>query len=168
MHQCLWHPTHAVPLVFAGILRARWPLPLFVRATVRPSWLPDVYSKIFRSYVFGPLGFWTMAPLRCAAKFNPFLSLDCAPRPPPWRNPRKGRDQTLPSGNLVLLLSCMSHRITLATGFNHGNLFRYNGDFRGLGLGQITYGHVYSNLWKATPVKDPSGVQTSVIEAPQV
>ena len=22
------------------------------------------------------------------------------PRPPPWRNPRKGRDQTLPSGNL--------------------------------------------------------------------
>ena len=23
------------------------------------------------------------------------------PRPPPWRNPRKGRDQILPSGNLV-------------------------------------------------------------------
>ena len=43
----------------------------------------------------------TMAPLRCAAKFDPFLSLDCAPRPPPWRNPRKGRDQILPSGNLV-------------------------------------------------------------------
>ena len=41
-----------------------------------------------------------MAPLRCAAKFDPFLSLDCAPpRPPPWRNPRKGRDQILPSGN---------------------------------------------------------------------
>ena len=33
----------------------------------------------------------TMAPLRCAAKFDPFLSLDCAP----WRNPRKGRDQIL-------------------------------------------------------------------------
>ena len=24
------------------------------------------------------------------------------PRPPPWRNPRKGRDQILPSGNTVL------------------------------------------------------------------
>ena len=47
------------------------------------------------------MGFWTMAPLRYAAKFDPFLSLDCAPRPPPWRNPRKGRDQILPSGNLA-------------------------------------------------------------------
>ena len=51
------------------------------------------------------------------AKFDPFLSLDCAtvegvrthslsfpwiapPRPPPWRNPRKERDKILPSGNL--------------------------------------------------------------------
>ena len=34
-----------------------------------------------RTYVFGPLGFWTMAPLRYAAKFDPFLSLDCAPTP---------------------------------------------------------------------------------------
>ena len=86
-----------------------------------------------------------MAPLRCAAKFDPFLSLDCAPtpstvaqskerkgssfviwqhwtgtrkqatlqnlipsfpwiappHPPPWRNPRKGRDQILPSGKLA-------------------------------------------------------------------
>ena len=40
------------------------------------SWLPDGYSQIFRSYVFGPRGFWTMAPLRYAAKFDPFLSLD--------------------------------------------------------------------------------------------
>ena len=40
--------------------------------------LPDGYSQIFRSYVFGPSGFWTMAPLRYAAKFDPFLSLDCA------------------------------------------------------------------------------------------
>ena len=30
-------------------------------------WLLDVYSQIFRSYVFGPSGFWTMAPLRYAA-----------------------------------------------------------------------------------------------------
>ena len=40
--------------------------------------LPDGYSQIFRSYVFGPSGFLTMAPLRYAAKFDPFLSLDCA------------------------------------------------------------------------------------------
>ena len=42
------------------------------------AWLPDGDSQIFRSYVFGPSGFWTMAPLRYAAKFDPFLSLDCA------------------------------------------------------------------------------------------
>ena len=34
--------------------------------------------------MFGPLGFWTMAPLCYAAKFDPVLSLD----------------QILPSGNL--------------------------------------------------------------------
>ena len=45
------------------------------------SSLPDGYSPIFRSYVFGPSGFLTMAPLRYAAKFDPFLSLDCAPTP---------------------------------------------------------------------------------------
>ena len=45
------------------------------------AWLPDCDSRILRLYVFGPLGFWTMAPLRCAAKFDPFLSLDCAPTP---------------------------------------------------------------------------------------
>ena len=42
------------------------------------TWLPDCYSQIFRSYVFGPSGFWTTAPLRYAAKFDAFLSLDCA------------------------------------------------------------------------------------------
>ena len=42
------------------------------------AWLPDGYSQIFRLYVFSPSGFWTMAPLRYAAKFDPFLSLDCA------------------------------------------------------------------------------------------
>ena len=42
------------------------------------AWLPDGYSQIFRSYVFGPSDFWTMAPLHCAAKFDPFLSIDCA------------------------------------------------------------------------------------------
>ena len=62
------------------------------------AWLPDGYSQILRSYVFGPLGFWTMALLRYAAKFDPFLSLDCPPRNP--SNPRKGKDEILPSGNL--------------------------------------------------------------------
>ena len=37
--------------------------------------------RILESYVFGPSGFWTMAPLRYAAKLDPFLSLDCAPTP---------------------------------------------------------------------------------------
>ena len=73
-----------------------------------PPWLPDGYSQIFRSGVFGPSGFWTMAPLRYAAKFDPFLSLDCAPHPPPWHNPRKGRDQILPSGNLASLSQILS------------------------------------------------------------
>ena len=41
------------------------------------SWLPDGYYIILRSYVFGPSGIWTMAPLRYTAKFDPFLSLDC-------------------------------------------------------------------------------------------
>ena len=45
------------------------------------AWLPDGYSQIFRSYVFVPLGFWTMALLRYTAKFDPFLFLDCAPTP---------------------------------------------------------------------------------------
>ena len=35
-------------------------------------WLPDGYSQIFRSYVFGPSGFWTMAPV---------YGLYCAPTP---------------------------------------------------------------------------------------
>ena len=41
----------------------------------------DGYSQFFRSNVFGPSGFWTMAPLRYTGKFDPFLSLDCAPTP---------------------------------------------------------------------------------------
>ena len=47
-------------------------------------WLPDGDSQIFRSYVFDPLGFWSLdygsAMLRCK-KFDPFLSLDCTPTP---------------------------------------------------------------------------------------
>ena len=65
--------------------------------------VPNGYSQIFRSYAIDPSGFWTMALLRYTAKFNPFLSLDCTPSPPhtpSWRNPRKGRDHILSSGNL--------------------------------------------------------------------
>ena len=40
------------------------------------SWLPDGCSRIFKLYVFGPSGIWTMAQLRCPAKFDPFLSLE--------------------------------------------------------------------------------------------
>ena len=39
-----------------------------------------------------------MALLHSAAKFDPFLALDCAPTP--RHNPRQGKDQILPSGNL--------------------------------------------------------------------
>ena len=31
------------------------------------GWLPDGYSRILRLYVFDPSGFWTKAPLHCAA-----------------------------------------------------------------------------------------------------
>ena len=38
------------------------------------------------------------------AKFDPFLSLDCAGVEGGGHNPRKGRDQLLPSGNLGIQL----------------------------------------------------------------
>ena len=38
-------------------------------------------ARFLELYVFGPLGLWTMAPIRYAAKFDPFLSLDCALTP---------------------------------------------------------------------------------------
>ena len=38
-------------------------------------------AAFLESYLFDPSGFWTTAPLRYAAKFDPFLSLDCAPTP---------------------------------------------------------------------------------------
>ena len=34
------------------------------------AWLSDGYSQILRSYVFGPSGSWTMAPLRYATQQN--------------------------------------------------------------------------------------------------
>ena len=55
--------------------------PMPPHPALQQAWLPDGYSQIFISYLFGPPGFWTIAPLRYAAKFDPFLSLDCAPMP---------------------------------------------------------------------------------------
>ena len=63
----------------AAIIRCAQPL-VGVSGSRSPQvWLPDDYSRTFRSYVFGPSGFKTMAPLRCKI----------------WQNPRKGRDQIL-------------------------------------------------------------------------
>ena len=49
---------------------------------------------------FRASGLW----LRYATLQNliPFFPWIAPPRPPPWRNPRKGRDQILPSGNPAL------------------------------------------------------------------
>ena len=58
--------------------------------TVSLAWLPDGDSRIFRLYVLGPSGFWTMAPLCYTAKFDPFFSLDCAPTPSTLAQSRKG------------------------------------------------------------------------------
>ena len=59
------------------------------------AWLPDGYSQIFRSYVFGPSGFWTIAPLRYAAKFDPFLSLAPTPSTLAQSKERKGSHFTI-------------------------------------------------------------------------
>ena len=84
----LWHLFVLSPLYFGNKLPSRafynflhYPFPHPETDSLFMSWLPDGYSRIFRSYVFGPPGFWTMVPLRCAAKFDSFLSLDCAPTP---------------------------------------------------------------------------------------
>ena len=46
--------------------------------------------------MFDPSGFWTMAPLLYAAKFDPFLSLDCARVDGVGaQSKEKGRDQIL-------------------------------------------------------------------------
>ena len=51
---------------------ANWGSYKYERATEKfvtsQAGLPDGYSQIFRSYAFGPSGFWTMAPLRYAAR----------------------------------------------------------------------------------------------------
>ena len=47
-------------------------------------------ARFLESYVFGPSGIWTMAPLRYAAKFDPFLSLDCAPTPSTLAQSKEG------------------------------------------------------------------------------
>ena len=77
MYMKAWHTMHmkASPRIHWQFCLHYLPHPRF-----HPR-LPDGYSQIFRLYLFGPSGFWTMAPLRYAAKFDPFLYLDCAPTP---------------------------------------------------------------------------------------
>ena len=48
-----------------------------------------------------------MALLRYAAKFDPFLSLDCTATPSTLAQSKEGRDQILPSGNLATVTSYM-------------------------------------------------------------
>ena len=42
------------------------------------------------------------------------------PRPPPWRNPRKGRDQILPSGNLACIDMAMALRSSASSSPSRG------------------------------------------------
>ena len=89
------------------------------------SWLLGGYSQIFRLYVFGPSGLkdYGSAMLRCKMWSLPFLGLRPT-RPPPWHNPRKGRDHILPSGNTVTIppttpnvkSPLSSHRVTNSLG----------------------------------------------------
>ena len=86
------HAEHPVPInvCFSDAeehseLSSLLPLPsLFIlhNSTTSPPPLQKLAQnqgcQIFRSYVFGPSGFWTLAPLCYAAKLDPFLSLDCA------------------------------------------------------------------------------------------
>ena len=66
--------AHFVISIILLSLAATWRMRKF------HTWLPDGYSLIFRSYVFGHSGLdYGSATLRYAAKFDPFLSLDCAP-----------------------------------------------------------------------------------------
>ena len=66
------------------------------RTSVRAVSLHDVNPQVCEKV---PSSF-----LRYTAKFDPFLSINCAHCPPPWRNPRKGRNQILPSGTTVSYL----------------------------------------------------------------
>ena len=66
-------------------------------ATMVARWLqPDFYIECVWPY--GLDGLW----LRYATLQNliPSFPWIAPPRPPPWRNPKKGRDQILPSGNI--------------------------------------------------------------------
>ena len=56
-------------LEIKGLLKSPTATAAAAAASGHQVWLPDGYSQIFRWYVFGPSGFWTLAPLRYAAKF---------------------------------------------------------------------------------------------------
>ena len=76
-------------------LRSEAPTPSVLKSTgslVIPEWSPCMCLALRAS------GLW----LRYATLQNliPSFPWIAPPRSPPWRNPRKGRDQILPSGNL--------------------------------------------------------------------
>ena len=85
----------------SGYQRAKLTDQLFAMTDLDRDMMPDGYSQILRFFVFGPSGFWTMAPLRYAPNLIPSFPWIAPPRPPPWQNPRQGRDEILPSGNPV-------------------------------------------------------------------
>ena len=65
------------------------------------TWLPDGYSQILRSYVFCLWASRLWPRYATLQNLIPSFPWIAPPRPPPWPNPRKGRDQILPSGNLA-------------------------------------------------------------------
>ena len=58
----------------------------------KQAWLPDGYCRIFRIVCVWP---FALLDYGYTAKFDPFLSLDCARVEGGGRNPRKGSDQIL-------------------------------------------------------------------------
>ena len=79
----------------------------------RPLW-PNFY--IHRLYLFGHSGLkdYGFATLQ---NLIPSFTRIAPPHPPAWHNPRKGRDQILPSGNLVYNLSPCREVSSATNGF---------------------------------------------------
>ena len=61
------HVYFVLYMMFYGIFNFIFSITYSITGQGTQAWLPDGYSQIFRSYVFGLSGFWTMAPatLRC-------------------------------------------------------------------------------------------------------
>ena len=66
------HPWHVLPVTREMLGRGH-----AVTTIIYKAWLPDGYSQIFKSYVFGPSGLkvYGSASLRCKICSLPFLGL---------------------------------------------------------------------------------------------